>query len=137
MSIMQGNRREPDGIRKIMTANRNAPVAVAVKLNVVRRRISVLRSRMLATEDLIRKQIGRDQDCTDISLRLMVMRTKMLRLLADRNSLGGSEPLLNVEERLKAEHPVTKQSKASPRHSRKPSRRSNVRARQPRQEGFG
>ena len=67
-----------------MTANRNAPVAVAVKLNVVRRRISVLRSRMLATEDLIRKQIGRDQDCTDISLRLMVMRTKMLRLLADR-----------------------------------------------------
>jgi hypothetical protein len=113
--IMQGNRREPNGIRKITTANRNARVAVADKLNEVRRRITVLRSRMLATEDLIRKQMGRDQDCTDTSLRLMALRTKMLELIADRDSLGGSEPLLNVEQRLKAEHPVAKQSKATGR----------------------
>jgi hypothetical protein len=113
--IVQRNRRGPDGIRK--TANRNPPIAVADRLNEVRRRISVLRSRMLAKEELIRKQIARDQDCTDTSLRLMVMRTKMLGLLADRNSLGGSEPLLNVEERLKAEHPVTKQSKGTARRS--------------------
>jgi hypothetical protein len=106
--IVQGNRREPDRIRKMTSANRNAPFAVADKLNEVRRRISVLRSRMLAKEDLIRKKIDRDQDFTDTSLRLMALRTKMLELIADRNSLGGSEPLLNVEERLKAEHPVTK-----------------------------
>ena len=79
-------------------------------LNEIRRRIGLLRSQMLAAEDVIRKQIDRDEDCTDASLRLMAMRTKMLGLIGDRDSLGGSEPLLNVEERLKAEHPVTKQS---------------------------
>ena len=77
-------------------------------LNEIRRKISLLRSQMLATEDVIRKQIDRDEDCTDASLRLMALRTKMLGLIADRNSLGGSEPLLSVEARLKAEHPVTK-----------------------------
>jgi len=79
-------------------------------LNEIRRRIGLLRSQMLAAEDVIRKQIDRDEDCTDASLRLMAMRTKMLGLIGDRDSLGGSEPLLNMEERLKAEHPVTKQS---------------------------
>ena len=79
-------------------------------LNEIRRKISLLRSQMLAAEDVIRKQIDRDEDCTGASLRLMAMRTKMLGLIADRDSLGGSEPLLNVEERLKAEHPVMKQS---------------------------
>ena len=74
-------------------------------LNEIRRKISLLRSQMLATEDLIRKQMNRDEDCTDASLLLMAMRTKMLGLIADRDSLGGSEPLLNVEERLRAEHP--------------------------------
>ena len=77
-------------------------------LNEIRRKISLLRSQMLVTEDVIRKQIDRDEDCTHASLRLMAMRTKMLGLIADRDSLGGSEPLLNVEGRLKAEHPVTK-----------------------------
>ena len=74
-------------------------------LNEIRRRISLLRSQMLATEDVIRKQIDRDEDCTDSSLRLMAMRTKMLRLISDRDSLGGSEPPLNVEQQLTAEHP--------------------------------
>ena len=66
-------------------------------LDEIRRGISLLRSQMLATEDVIRKQIDRDEDCTDSSLRLMAMRTKMLRLISDRDSLGGSEPPLNVE----------------------------------------
>ena len=66
---------------------------------------------MLATEDFIREQISRDEDCTDASLRLMAMRTKMLGLIGERDSFGGSEPLLNVEERLRAEHPVTKHPK--------------------------
>ena len=78
-------------------------------LNEIRRKISLLRSQMLAAEDVIRKQIDRDEDCTDASLRLTAMRTKMLGLIADRDSFGGSEPLLNVEARLKAEHPVTNQ----------------------------
>jgi hypothetical protein len=72
--------------------------------NEIRRKISFLRSEMLATEDIIRKQINRDEDCTESSLRLMAMRTTMLSLIGERDSLGGSERLLDVEERLKAEY---------------------------------
>ena len=71
------------------------------RLNEIRRKISFLRSEMLATEDIIRKQINRDEDCTDASLELMAMRTTML---GERDSLGGSERLLDVEARLKAEY---------------------------------
>jgi hypothetical protein len=75
------------------------------RLNEVRGLISTLRLKMLAAEDTIRTQINRDEDCTDASLRLMAMRTKMLVLIGERDRLGGSEQLLNVEQRLKAEHP--------------------------------
>ena len=44
------------------------------RLNETRRKISFLRSEMLVTEDIIRKQINRDEDCTEASLRLMAMR---------------------------------------------------------------
>jgi hypothetical protein len=74
------------------------------RLNDIRRKISFLRSEMLATEVTIRKQINRDEDCTEASLRLMAMRTTMLGLIGERDSLGGSERLLDVEERLKAEY---------------------------------
>jgi len=74
------------------------------RLNETRRKISFLRSEMLATEGIIRKQINRDEDCTEASLRLMAMRTTMLSLIGERDSLGGSERLLDVEERLKAEY---------------------------------
>jgi hypothetical protein len=74
------------------------------RLNEIRGRISILRSAMLAAEDIIRKQINRDEDCTEASVRLMAMRTSMLSLIGERNSLGGSERLLDVEERLKAEY---------------------------------
>jgi hypothetical protein len=59
---------------------------------------------MLASEAIIRKQINRDEDCTEDSLRLMLMRTTMLNLIGERDRLGGSERLLDVEERLKAEY---------------------------------
>jgi len=74
------------------------------RLNETRRKISFLRSEMLVTEDIIRKQINRDEDCTEGSLRLMAMRTTMLGLIGERDSLGGGERLLDVEERLKAEY---------------------------------
>jgi len=38
------------------------------------------------------------------SLRLMAMRTTILGLIGKRNTMGGDERLLNVEERLKAEY---------------------------------
>jgi hypothetical protein len=71
------------------------------RLNEIRRKIRSLRSEMLTTEDLMRKQINRDEDCTEVSLRLMAMRTAMRCLIGERDSLGGSERLLDVEEQLK------------------------------------
>jgi hypothetical protein len=72
------------------------------KLNEIRRKIGFLRSEMLRAEDAIRKQVNRNEDCTVASLQVMAMRTALLVLLSERNRLGGSERLLDVDEMLKA-----------------------------------
>ena len=41
------------------------------KLNEIRRKISFLRSEMLLTEGAIRKQVNRDEDCSEASMQLM------------------------------------------------------------------
>lgn len=74
------------------------------RLNEIRRKIRFLRSEMLIAGNRIRIQINRDEDCADASLRLMAMRNTMLGLIRERDSLGGSERLLDVEERLKADY---------------------------------
>jgi hypothetical protein len=74
------------------------------KLNEFRRKISFLHSDMLSAEDTIRKQINRDEDCSEASVQLMAMRVVMLGLISERNRLGGEERLLNVEERLKVDY---------------------------------
>jgi len=71
------------------------------KLNEIRRKISFLRSEMLSAEATIRKQVNRDEDCSEASMQVMAMRVVMLGLIAERNRLGGEERLLNVDERLK------------------------------------
>jgi hypothetical protein len=71
------------------------------KLNEIRRKIKFLRSEMLGAEDNIRKQVNRDEDCSEAALHLMSMRVVMLGLISERNRLGGEERLLNVDERLK------------------------------------
>ena len=72
------------------------------KLNEIRSKISFLRSEMLRAEDAIRKTINRNEDCTVASLQVMAMRTALLVLISERNRLGGSERLLDVDEMLKA-----------------------------------
>ena len=71
------------------------------KLNEIRRKISFLRSEMLRVEDAIRKQVNRNEDCAVASLQVMAMRTALLVLINERNRLGGSERLLDVDEMLK------------------------------------
>jgi hypothetical protein len=71
------------------------------KLNEIRRKIKFLRGEMLGAEDHIRKQVNRDEDCSEAALQLMAMRVVMLGLIGERNRLGGEERLLNVDERLK------------------------------------
>jgi hypothetical protein len=74
------------------------------KINEIRRKISFLRSEMLALEDAIRAQVSRDEDCSQTAFRLMDLRRQMIVLIGQRNALGGYERLLNVEERLKADY---------------------------------
>ena len=74
------------------------------KLNEIRRKISFLRAQMLSAEATIRKQVNRDQDCSEASTELMAMRVVMLGLIGERNRLGGEERLLNVDERLKVDY---------------------------------
>ena len=71
------------------------------KLNEIRRKIKFLRAEMLSAEDNIRKQVNRDEDCSEAAVHLMSMRVVMLGLIGERNRLGGEERLLNVDERLK------------------------------------
>ena len=71
------------------------------KLNEIRRKIRFLRAEMLGAEDNIRKQVNRDEDCSEAAVHLMAMRVVMLGLIGERNRLGGEERLLNVDERLK------------------------------------
>ena len=71
------------------------------KLNEIRRKIRFLRAEMLGAEDNIRKQVNRDEDCSEAAVHLMSMRVVMLGLIGERNRLGGEERLLNVDERLK------------------------------------
>lgn len=71
------------------------------KLNEIRRKIKILRGAMLSAEDDIRKQVDRDEDCSETAVHLMSMRVVMLGLISERNRLGGEERLLDVDERLK------------------------------------
>jgi hypothetical protein len=72
------------------------------KINEIRRKINFLRSEMLLFEEAIRKQVNRDEDCSEASLRLMAMRRELVALTTQRDALGGR--LLDVEERLKADY---------------------------------
>ena len=71
------------------------------KLNEIRRKIRFLRAEMLSAGDNIRKQVNRDEDCSEAAAHLMAMRASMVGLIGERNRLGGEERLLNVDERLK------------------------------------
>ena len=71
------------------------------RINEIRQKVSDLRARMPAVEDVIRNQINRDQDCTEASLGLMAMRVELASLVAEWRAAGGSDPLPTFQERLK------------------------------------
>jgi hypothetical protein len=71
------------------------------RINEIRRKISALGAEMLAIEDTIRDQINHDLDCTEASLRLMVLRREMVELLHQRKIAGDDDSCPTVEERLK------------------------------------
>ena len=77
------------------------------RINEICRKISALRSQMLAEEVSIRDQVNHDLDCTESSLRLMGMRAE----LGEWKAAGGSDRLPTVAERLTEDYrPVGKKS---------------------------
>lgn len=65
------------------------------RINENRKKIRLLRTTMLEAEATIRSQIGRDEDCTENSLKLMAMRAEMSELSKERARLGDDkEPIL-------------------------------------------
>ena len=57
----------------------------------IRRKIKALRILMLAAEDRVREQIGRDEDCSGTATQVLFMRADMNRLLNERTILGDRE----------------------------------------------
>ena len=103
------------------------------KLNEIRRKIRLLRSKMLSAEDNIRKQLNRDEDCSEAATRLMAMRATMVGLIGERNRLGGEERLLNVDERLKLDARAVSRKPAIGALERFPAKCEPVRVKKTRQ----
>jgi len=49
---------------------------------------------MLEAEDIMRDQINRDEECSEIAGEIMVMRAVLTQLVGERTRLGDREPIL-------------------------------------------
>jgi hypothetical protein len=76
------------------------------RINENRKKIRLLRTTMLETEAAIRSQIGRDEDCTENSLRLMAMRAEMSDLSKERARLGDDKEPILVERLMRPRRPL-------------------------------
>jgi hypothetical protein len=85
------------------------------RLNELRRKISALRLKMLELEASIRDQINNDVDCTESSLRLMIMRQDLTALVREWTLLGGGERLPTIQERLRENYRPVQKRKAEPK----------------------
>jgi hypothetical protein len=64
------------------------------RINEIRNKIRALRVSMLQAEAVMREQINRDEECSEIAREILVMRAAMSLLVADRSRLGDQEPIL-------------------------------------------
>ena len=84
------------------------------RFNEIRRKISALRAEMLAAEKSVRELVNRDLDCTDLSFRLMAMRTDLSALIRRWREAGGDDKLTAVAEGLKrGAHPENRGKRVS------------------------
>jgi hypothetical protein len=64
-----------------------------------RQQIQDLRAAMQAVEHQMRIEVSQDKDCRATASRLIDMRKDLVRLIKQRNELGGAEALLPYKER--------------------------------------
>jgi len=71
-------------------------------LNDVRKQITDLRAEMDTLENQIRLEVRSGLECGEASHRLLEARRQMVRLIQERNALGGAETGLTYNERFVA-----------------------------------
>jgi hypothetical protein len=63
------------------------------KISEIRKKIRALRVSMLEAEDVMRDQVRRDEECSEVSGQILAMRAEMARLVVERATLGDREPI--------------------------------------------
>jgi hypothetical protein len=58
------------------------------QISEIRKTIRALRVSMLEAENVMRDQIRRDEECSEVSGQILVMRAEMARLVRKRATLG-------------------------------------------------
>jgi hypothetical protein len=76
------------------------------RINENRKKIRLLRTEMLDAEAAIRGQIGRDEDCSETSLKLLAMRAEMSELAKERARLGDDKDPILIERLMKPRRPL-------------------------------
>lgn len=66
------------------------------QISEIRKKIRMLRISMLELEDVMRGQIRRDEECSDVAGQILSMRAEMARLVGERAVLGDHEPISTV-----------------------------------------
>ena len=73
----------------------------------LRRQIKALRTNMLSAEAVMRDQINRNEDCTQVAEGLLHMRVVMSEMVREREALGDRQPI-EVNEFFIPRRPPTK-----------------------------
>jgi hypothetical protein len=63
------------------------------KISEIRKKIRALRVSILEAENVMRDQICRDEECSEVAGQILVMRAEMARLVRERAILGDREPI--------------------------------------------
>ena len=96
------------------------------RINEIRKKIRALRVSMLEAEAIMRDQIHRDEECSEIAGDIMVMRAAMSLLVNERTRLGDHEPIqvsnFFIPRRPSAPHPIS--TRPAKRHLSPPAARS-------------
>jgi hypothetical protein len=74
------------------------------KSNQIRRTISTLRAEMLRLQEVARDQINRDLDPVETASQVMSLRARIVTLVADWRSAGGTDRLPSIAGRLRGKH---------------------------------
>jgi hypothetical protein len=63
------------------------------QISKIRNIIRALRISMLEAEDVMRDQVRRDEECSEVAEQTLTMRAEMARLVRERTVLGDREPI--------------------------------------------